>query len=110
MPDSNSVTVSKNAITAEVIQEEGAGKAFQAVAQSTALAVQDAVDNLRNINTIITTAQGVIIAQSLANPAYPTIYKDVIDMVNKMPAAAIQNFTDTGTAAAAVLTSYKAVL
>jgi hypothetical protein len=44
----------------------GAGKAYQAVAQANALAVQDATDMLRNMSSIATTAVGTAMAQLLA--------------------------------------------
>ena len=64
-----SLTTSDSSITPQIMQDEGTIKAFQSVAQSTALAVQDAVDNLRNVNTISSTAIGVAMAQMLAVPA-----------------------------------------
>ncbi len=42
----------------QVVLTSGAGKAYQSVAQSSAIAVQDAADALRNISTIATTAAG----------------------------------------------------
>jgi hypothetical protein len=49
----------------QVVLTSGAGKAYQSVAQSTAIAIQDATDALRNISTIATTATGVVVAQLL---------------------------------------------
>lgn len=49
-----------------VVKTSGAGKAYQSVAQSAAIAVQDAADALRNVSTIATTAAGVAMAQYLA--------------------------------------------
>ena len=46
-------------LTPEVVRTEGAGKAYQAVAQSMAIAVQDATDYLRNISSIASTAIAV---------------------------------------------------
>ena len=40
-----------------------AGRAYQSVAQSTAIAIQDATDYLRNVSTIAVTATGVALAQ-----------------------------------------------
>lgn len=42
-------------------------KAYEFVAQSMALAVQDATDNLRNVSTISTTAIGVAMAQLMSS-------------------------------------------
>lgn len=86
------------------IRQEGAGKAYQAVAQSTALAVQDATDNLRNINTISATALGVAMAQFLAtkDPQYVT----AIEEAQKMATAAASNFKTIGVNAADVLKAF----
>src|SRR3954469_19488486 len=50
----------------DVVVHSGTGKAYQSVAQSAAIAIQDAADALRNVSTISTTASGVVIAQMLA--------------------------------------------
>lgn len=49
--------------------EAGAGRAYQAVAASAAIAVQDATDMLRNISTVSTTAIGVAMAQMIEGDA-----------------------------------------
>jgi hypothetical protein len=47
----------------------GAGRAYQVVAASAAIAIQDATDMLRNASTVSTTAIGVALAQMLeGNP------------------------------------------
>ena len=86
------------------IQRSGAGKAYQSVAQSSAIAVQDATDALRNISTIATTAAGVAVAQLLAtgDDKYAKALSDIQQMVThaaddyaKVSAAAtvvVQNF------------------
>lgn len=48
-----------------IIAGQGGGKAYESVAQSAALAIQDATDHLRNINTISATALAIALAQSL---------------------------------------------
>lgn len=53
-------------LSPQVVQTSGAGKAYQSVAQSAAIAVQDATDNLRNISTITTTATGVALSELIA--------------------------------------------
>lgn len=47
----------------------GAGRAYQVVAASAAIAVQDATDMLRNVSTVSTTAIGVAMAQMLEGDA-----------------------------------------
>jgi len=41
------------------------GEVYQEVAQDAAIAIQDAADNLRNMNTIADTALGTAMAQSI---------------------------------------------
>jgi hypothetical protein len=53
----------------QVLLASGAGRAYQAVAASAAIAVQDATDMLRNISTASTTAIGVALAQMLEGDA-----------------------------------------
>ena len=47
----------------DILFQSGAGKAIQFVAQSAAMAIQDATDNLRNLSTVSTTAIGVAMTQ-----------------------------------------------
>ena len=87
----------------QVVLTSGAGKAYQSVAQSTAIAVQDATDALRNITTIATAASGVAMAQMLAgNPNGQT----VLNEAQKMMVAATTDYTNIGTAAAAILKGF----
>lgn len=46
---------------------KNAGKVYESISESTAIAIQDATDNLRNINTIATTAFGVAVSQFLSS-------------------------------------------
>ncbi len=57
-----------------VVVMEGKGKAFQSISQSMSIAVQDAVDYMRNVSTMSATAQGVAMAKFLEtkNPLYLT--------------------------------------
>ncbi|KAA0679030.1 hypothetical protein [Roseomonas genomospecies 6] len=88
----------------QVITASGAGKAYQAVAQSTAMAVQDATDTLRNVSTIATTAIGVAMAQLLAtgDPKYVT----ALTQAQGMMTSAASDFSSIGTAASTVLKSF----
>jgi hypothetical protein len=101
-----SVTTYDDTITPEVITTEGAGKAYQSVAQSTAIAIQDATDNLRNINTIGATVLGVAMAKALENPTMAEQYKPVITMAENMVTQAATNFLTIGQYAAQVLEGY----
>lgn len=87
------------------IKASGAGKAYQAVAQSTAIAIQDATDYLRNTGTITNTAIGVALAEWLVTKE-EVPYKDVIQAATGAMEAATTNFSKVGTAAAAILNGY----
>ena len=84
---------------------EGADKASQAVAQATAMAIQDATDNLRNAMTIATTATGVAMSQLLAT-GDPKYCKAVICAQGVIDSAACQ-FKNIGGDAANVLSGFK---
>lgn len=101
-----SLTYLDDAITPEVVTMEGAGKAYQSVAQSTAITIQDATDNLRNINTITATALGVAMAQALANPSTASQYTPIIQMAEGMADWAAGNYLKIGQNAATVLEGY----
>jgi hypothetical protein len=88
----------------QVVKTSGAGKAYQSVAQSTAIAVQDAADNLRNVSTIATTAIGVAMAQYLATK--DAKYAEVIKEAKAVMSDATQNFGDIGSAAATILRGF----
>ncbi|HSI50486.1 MAG TPA: hypothetical protein VLA61_19645 [Ideonella sp.] len=90
----------------QVVMTSGAGKAYQSVAQSTAIAVQDAADALRNISTIATTAVGVAMAQLLATG--DTKYQTAISEAQKLMQNATTDFSNVGTAAANVLKGFPA--
>lgn len=75
-------------------------KAKQSVAQSTSIAVQDAADNLRNLNTISSTAIGVAMAELIAtgDPKYIT----VIEQAQKVMEKGTANFAELGSKAAGI--------
>lgn len=77
------------------------------VNQSIALAVQSAVDLMRNLNTIETTVIGVASASWLANPEM-TAYKDIIENATKTITFAVENLAKVGTVGEGVLTDLKA--
>lgn len=79
-------------------------KAQQAVAQSTAIVVQDAADNLRNLSTITTTAIGVALAQLLATG--DPKYSKVIEEAQKVMTDSAANFATIGENAAKVLKAF----
>lgn len=91
-----------------VVTTSGAGKAYQSVAQSTAVAVQDAADMLRNLSTISSTAIGVAMSQMLANPSNASEYIQILTQANDMVSQAASNFKTIGENAAKVLENFPA--
>lgn len=88
----------------QVVLTGGAGKAYQAVAASAALAIQDAVDALRHSSTIATSASGMALAQFLASG--DPRYLEALAAVQEMMVSATQNFAAVGTAAAAIVKEF----
>lgn len=105
MADSPGLIVSDASIVPQLIQNEGAGKAYQSVAQSMAIAIQDATDGLRNINTIANTALGVALAQGIAMND-PSIYTSMISAISTLEANAASNFLTIGTNAGTILSQF----
>lgn len=97
-------TLQKAVLDGSVVTAAGAGMAYQSVAQSAAIAVQDAADTLRNMSTIATTAAGVALAQLLAtkDPAYA----EVITQANLTVTNAAANFLLIGQNATQVLSQF----
>ena len=87
----------------DVIVHSGAGKAYQSVAQSAAIAIQDAADALRNASTISTTASGVVIAQMLAGDESNS---PMLETLDKLMKSWIGDFQAIGDAAAKVLKEF----
>jgi hypothetical protein len=67
----------------QVVLTSGAGKAYQSVAHSAAIAVQDAADAMRGISIIAATASGVAMTKFLANgdPKYLAAVAAAQDMI-----------------------------
>lgn len=89
-----------------VVKTSGAGKAYQSVAQSSAMAVQDATDYLRNMGTMSTTAVGAAMAQLLADPQEFVLYKEVLNEAQGLVTRAAHNFKTIGEDAAEVLAKF----
>lgn len=90
----------------QVVLTSGAGKAYQSVAQSSAIAVQDATDALRNITTMATSAAGIAIAQMLANPDTVSQYTPVLDAAKAIMSTAAQDYATIGSTAASILQEF----
>ncbi|WP_367990650.1 hypothetical protein AB2S62_18425 [Vibrio sp. NTOU-M3] len=81
--------------------ESAFNAANQSVAQSTAVALADATDNLRNLNTLSTTAIGTALSQLLetGDPKYINI----IEQAQKVVTNGAENFGVVGEKIATVL-------
>lgn len=88
----------QNTASPDVVKAAGAGKAYQAVAQSAAIAIQDAANNLRNISTVSTTAIGVALAQYIATGE--SHHPEVVKQANDAVEAAAKTFKTIGENAA----------
>lgn len=86
------------------IRASGAGKAYQSVAQSSAIAVQDATDSLRNLTTLSMTAMGVAMSEFLATG--DPKFLQAIEHASKMMTDAATLFQTVGQNAAAVLNGF----
>lgn len=66
----------------QVVLTSGAGKAYQMVAQASALAIQDAVDSLRAAGTLADAATAAALSQATATgePRYLEIVRAMDDM------------------------------
>lgn len=99
-------TNQKATMLAGVVRTAGAGKAYQSVAQSSAIAVQDAADNLRNMGTLTSTAIGAAFTQILNNPSQANNYEDVIKFAQDAMTRSIEQFKKVGNDAAQVLRQF----
>jgi hypothetical protein len=91
--------------TPEAVWETGSGKAFNYVAQATAMAIQDATDNLRNVSTMSTTAIGVAMTQ-LMSSGDTTTWSDVIKLAQGLVKSSAEDFEKIGTTAAGVMRQF----
>lgn len=89
----------------DILFRSGAGKAFQFVAQSAAMAVQDATDNLRNMSIISSTAIGVAMSQ-LMNSGDVKTWGPVIAAAQEIVEKSAQDFKVIGLIAAQVVSEF----
>jgi hypothetical protein len=97
------------AMSDQVVKTSGAGKAYQSVAQTAAIAVQDAADGLRNMSTLSTTATGVALAQMLACASTgqsTTPYEAALGKAHEAMDHATSDFRSIGKAAAEILRGF----
>jgi hypothetical protein len=90
-------------MNAQTIKVAGAGRAYQSVAQSTAIVIQDGADYLRNVSTISTTAIGIAMAMIAANQ---TQGNTLLTAAQKLVSKAASDFTAVSSAAIKVATDY----
>ena len=95
--------VSKAVLAPEVVKVQGAGKAYQMVAQSMAIAIQDATDHLRNISTISSTAVAVTTELMIANPDKFDQYSKIMDKAQGSITRATLSFEKIGKDAGHIL-------
>ncbi|AWB67498.1 hypothetical protein C2869_14085 [Saccharobesus litoralis] len=81
--------------------DSAVNSAQQSIAQSTALALADATDNLRNLNTLSTTAIGVALSQFIETG--DTKFCDVIQEAQMVVTRGAENFSVVGEKATSVL-------
>jgi len=87
------------------IRLAAAGRAYQSVAQSAAIAIQDGTDYLRNVSTISTTSIGVAMALLVAGDPKGNA-STIIQTAQSVASAAVTQFTQVGTAAVQVATDF----
>lgn len=92
-------------ISAKAPVMQAVGVSVQSIAQSMAIAVQDATDLLRNISTIETTAIGVASAKWVANPEN-VLYKQVISTCEDTIKEAADIFKTIGIDTTEILKKY----
>lgn len=98
------VVLRRSTLGQDVVRASGQGKAYQAVAQSVALAIQDATDNLRNMSTIGATAMGVALAHYMETGKDE--HKQALEAAKGIVNTAVDTFRDIGSHAAALLASF----
>jgi hypothetical protein len=91
-------------MNASAVQLAAAGRAYQIVAQASAIAVQDATDFLRNVGTMSATAAGIGLAQVIAGEE--TKGTNTITAAQTVMTNAVQIFGQIGQAATKVATEY----
>ncbi|TDF35589.1 hypothetical protein EYS14_19455 [Alteromonadaceae bacterium M269] len=105
-PTKPSLDVIKEAsLSGDINKLSGAGKAYQSVSQSSAIAIQDATDSLRNINTMATTAMGVALSQMLAT-GKTAPFTEVITAATGMVEMGRENFAKVGSSASGLLNEF----
>jgi hypothetical protein len=104
---SNLSQINSQVLDPQVVKTEGAGKAYQSVANSMAITVQDATDYLRTNLMVSGAAIAVCIEKMVAAPETNVEkYGPVLEKAQENLATAIKNFTQVGMAAGDVLSKF----
>lgn len=103
---SNLSQINSQVLDPQVVRTEGAGKAYQSVANSMAITVQDATDYLRTNLMVSAAASAVCIEKMVQDPSNVAKYGPVLAAAQANIATAIENFTQVGMAAANVLKNF----
>jgi hypothetical protein len=87
-----------------VARQVGTGQAYQAVAQSSALVVQDAASFLRNLTTMSQAAMAVVLIKMLENPTEDIPkYSPLLPKLQSIMQSGVQFFGAVGQTAGQVL-------
>ncbi|MGK7956432.1 MAG: hypothetical protein AB4063_14465 [Crocosphaera sp.] len=89
----------------KTVRTQGAGKAYQSVAQSMAIAVQDATNYLENALIVSSSAIAVATAKMVATGQVEP-YDKIIAQAGKTIDMAAQNFSDIGKKASDILKDF----
>ena len=92
-------------LSRDVVKAEGAGKAYQSVAQSMAIAVQDTTEYLRNITTLSSTAIAVC-TQLMIQERKVDPYGDIIAKSQETLNDTVQIFERVGASSAKILKEF----
>lgn len=104
----DAVVNSRDAVMGQqTVITSGSGKAYQSIAQTAAIAVQDAADTLRNIQTIATTATGVAMAEWLATQGARPDMDKFFQYTATMMTNATNDFTKIGSASSTIVNEFK---
>ena len=94
-----------HAVSPGIAKNEGSAVAYQAVAQATSMAVQDATDYLRNISVIAATTVAVASAKMIEQET-TTPWSDIITTAQDTVNTAAATFATIGGDAAVVLAGF----
>jgi hypothetical protein len=98
--------VQRATLDSQVVAADGAGKAYHAVAQAAAIAVQDAADSLRGMTALASTAAGVALAQYLATG--DPRFLEALDRSRGLVDRAIADYAAIGAASAKIVKDFRA--